>query len=117
MERGQLYVRPNNSRSYHKFLLLHPKFHTAVYGHVLNCINYYFIFERTVKMRLYHRWKIGPTISTLAQTDGEYIVSSRMSPIFSIKKFDTIIFNRSTVGYISSALSDVSARGAKFQSK
>lgn len=40
-----------------------------------------------------------------------------MSPIFSIKKLDTIVFDRSTVGYISSALSDVSARGAKFQSK
>lgn len=68
-------------------------------------------------MRLCRRWKIGPTISTLAQTDGRYIVQHRMSPIFSIKKPDTIVFDRSTVGYISSALSDVSARGAKFQSK
>lgn len=48
---------------------------------------------------------------------GEYIVLRRTSLIFSIKKPDTIVFDHSTVGYISSALSDVSARGAKFQSK
>lgn len=34
-----------------------------------------------------------------------------------LKKPDTIVFDRSAGGYISSALSDVSARSAKFQSK
>lgn len=47
--------------------------------------------------------------STLAQTDREYIVSRRTSPIFSIKIPDTIICNGSPIGYVLSALNDVSA--------